>query len=883
MPDLQITDLQCEYQSAPLGLGSAKPRLSWKLSSERRGASQAAYQVLAGTAKGEADLWDTGRIESDQSIHVEYAGAPLTSRQRVYWQVKVWDETGAETESESAWWEMGLLERSDWTGEWIGSEIVGGPKEIPPVPFVRGEFLADKQVASARLYVTALGLYEFHINGRRVGADYFTPGWTHYGKRVQYQVYDVSDFITQGTNAAGALLGDGWYCGHFAWKDRQYYGDRPELLAQIEIVYEDGSRSAVTTDSTWKTSTGPILESDMLMGERYDASKELSGWATSGYDDESWSPVTIFSDPGIDLTAMQGPPVRATQELSPIAPPVLMETTDGPVRIYDLGQNMVGWARIRVSGEAGTTVRLRFAEVLNPDGTLYITNLRSAKATDYYTLKGEGEEEWEPRFTFHGFRYVEVSALEPLSITGVVLHSDTPWSGEFSCSDPLVTQLQKNITWGQRGNFFEVPTDCPQRDERLGWTGDAQVFIRTAAFNMNVAPFFHKWLQDVRDSQYEDGAVPMVVPDEAGSKAAFQDASDGGPAWSDAAVICPWTIYLCYGDKRILEDNYTMMSRYVDQLEAKSVNLIRSHPDLTGHLGFGDWLSINADTAQDLIGTAFLAHCAHLLSKIAGILGKTDGEQHYAELSERVKKAFQRRFLTEDGLLVTPSQTSCLLALHFDMVPQDKREGILKVLVRDIKRRGNKLSTGFVGSPYINLVLTEYGRNDVAYDLLAQKEWPSWLYAVTQGATTIWERWDGWTHDKGFQDPGMNSFNHYAYGAIGAWLYSTVAGIKIDLEAPGYKNSILRPQPGGDLTWASASLETEFGRIASAWTKEDGRFKWTVTVPPNTTATAYVPTTEASSVTESGKPIEGRPIYIHGAVVCKLQPGTYEFESVLAE
>jgi alpha-L-rhamnosidase len=885
MPEVEIVDLRCEYMTTPLGIGAAKPRLGWKLRSERRGVRQTAYRVLAGTAEGLADLWDSGRVDSDQSIHIPYAGKELTSRRRVWWRVQVWDETGAEWASESTWWEMGLLHRGNWTASWIGSDVVGGPAECAPAPYVRHETTIDWPIVSARLYVTALGLYEFYINGQRVGLDHLTPGWTEYRRRVQYQVYDIAPLLTQGANAFGAILGDGWYCGHVGWNERGFYGDRPLLLAQVEVTFEDGSRQVIVTDGSWKTATGPLLCGDLLMGETYDARKELGPWAIPGYDCSAWKAARRFPDPEIALAAMQGPPVRVTQEISPVAPPVKIAGESGAAWIYDLGQNMVGWARIKAAGPRGAAVRLRFAEILDTDGTLYTENLRSAKSTDTYILKGNGEEEWEPRFTFHGFRYVEVSGLPepPIAITGIVAHSDTPWAGSFACSDPLVTQLQKNITWGQRGNFLEVPTDCPQRNERLGWTGDAQVFIRTAAFNMNVAPFFHKWLQDMRDSQLPSGAIPSVVPD-AISKG-LEEGEDGGPAWSDAAVICPWTIYLCYGDRRILEENYEMMSRYVKFLEASSVDLIRSHPDLSGHLGYGDWLSINADTAQDLIGTAFFAYSAGLLAKAAAVIGKEDDQKAFAGLAERVKQAFRRRFVTEGGLLVTPTQTACLLALHFDLLPEDRRESVLKTLVQDIKRRGNKLSTGFVGSPYLNLALSRFGRNDVAYALLAQKEWPSWLYAVTQGATTIWERWDGWTHDKGFQEAGMNSFNHYAYGAIGAWLYGTVAGIEIDPEKPGYKHAILKPQPGGALTSAEASLETEYGRLASAWTLADGRFTWKVTVPANTTATAYVPTSDPAAIRESGQPAgESAGIRAHDAAsaVFELQPGVYAFEAPLA-
>ena len=515
-----------------------------------------------------------------------------------------------------------------------------------------------------------------------------------------------------------------------------------------------------------------------------------------------------------------------------------------------------------------------------PNGELYTDNLRTARATDIYTFKGAGVETWEPKFTFHGFRYVELSGydgeVDRHTITGIVLHSAMAPTGSFTCSDPLLNQLQHNITWGQKGNFVDVPTDCPQRDERLGWTGDIQVFVRTAAFNMDVGGFMTKWAQDVADAQSAQGCIPPVVP------MVGPLMEDGGPAWADAGVICPWTIYLCYGDKEILAKNYGVMTRFMDFLLATSPGYIRCAPDYKGWLGFGDWLSINADTPRDLIGTAFLAYDANLMAQIAAVLGKTRDAARYRKLFADVKKAFAARFLLgakrseaetqaaidrtqvaeadaiSRGNLKTveygpvdskvfatrffqPTQTAYVLALHFDLLPAKLRPLAAAELVADIERRGDHLSTGFVGSPYLPHVLSSNGKLDVAYKLLAQTTWPSWLYPVTQGATTIWERWDGWTPEHGFQDKGMNSFNHYAYGAIGAWLYNTVAGIEIDPAEPGYKHTILRPQPGGDLTCAAARLETPYGELLSDWKLEHGRFTWEVVVPPNTTATAILP------------------------------------------
>ena len=880
-----VTRLTTEYRNNPLGIDVAVPRFSWQLATERQGARQTAYRVVA-ASKAQlidnhgADLWDSGKIESDQSVHVPYGGQPLSSRQRVYWRVTVWDENDLPISSDSAWFEMGLLTQEDWQAQWIGTPFAGGARSTFPVPYLRKPFALPAAVASARLYVTALGLFECSINGQVVSNDVFAPGWTDYSKRVQYLTYDVTALLRRGENVIGAVLGDGWAAGYIGWLHRQNYVDRPQLLAQLEVTLVDGSMHTVVSDGSWTYHFAAITHSDLIMGEAYDARKEVPGWDTPSVALLNAHPVETFNPPNLKLVALTGPIVRRMQELEPVADPVNRASMGRKRYVFDLGQNMVGRVRFRGSAPAGTTIMIRHAEVLNPDGSLYTANLRTAHATDYYTFKGSGEEVWEPKFTFHGFRYVEVEGyggeVTRDTITGIVLHSDMEHTGTFECSEPLLNQLQHNILWGQKGNFVDIPTDCPQRDERLGWTGDIQVFVRTAAFNMNIAGFMTKWAYDVADAQNEDGSVPAVVP------YATDVPTDGGPAWADAVIICPWTIYLCYGDKRILEQHYATMTRFMDFLVQTSPGCIRCAPDYEGWPGFGDWLSINASTPRDLIGTAFLAYDASLMSKIADVLGKPEDAARYETLFQMTRAAFAARYLTgspepvqravpseirrlmdeADSLsrgnlqvvdygapeskvfntdLFTPTQTAYVLALHFDLLPDELRSLAVDELIADLERRGMHLSTGFVGSPYINHVLSDNGRANTAYDLLCQTSWPSWLYAVTQGATTIWERCDGWTPENGFQTPEMNSFNHYAYGAIGAWLYNSVAGIDVDPAAPGYKRVILRPQPGGGLTYARAKLETLYGTVISSWQREGGRFEYRIVVPPNTTATVYLP------------------------------------------
>ncbi len=881
--------LRCEYFENPLGLDERQPRLSWWLDAgHRRGARQAARQILVSSeAGGPPDLWDSGRVASDVSLHVAYTGKPLRSRQRAWWRVRVWDEHGHPAEStERAFWEMGLLERTDWRAQWIAGTLSGGRWTSVPAPYLRKTFFVGARVTRARLYATALGVYEAHLNGQRIGDLLLAPGWTDYRKRVAYQAFDVTPLLVVGDNTLGAILGDGWYCGHVGGRGRQLYGDRPRFLAQLVIDYLDGRTDFIGTDSTWRFAYGPLLESDLLMGESYDARLEFPGWDRPAFDDRGWLPARVGNGFGIAVEGMRGPPVRARHEFTGRLIKEAAGNWGRRLRRYDLGQNLAGRVRLRLKGPAGAWLTMRHAEMLEADGRLHLANLRTARATDHYTLRGDPDgETFEPRFTFHGFRYLEVEsgggeiAIE--DVTGVSLHSDLPLTGEFSCSDPLVNQLQKNIQWSQRSNFIDVPTDCPQRDERLGWTGDAQIFIRTAAFNMEVAAFFGKWLQDLADAQTENGTIPAVAP------ATDDLPADGGPAWADAATICPWTIYQCFADRRLLERQFPTAMRLVDQVRA-------SHPDFIRRVsgseaaGYGDWLAlddsgkIDGGTPKDLIGTAYFAHSARLVAAMATVLGRKPEAKKYSALAESIRAAFQRRFVGRDGSLLARTQTAGVLALHFDLLAPKHRARVAADLVADLEARGWRLATGFVGSSHLPHVLTAIGRLDAAYKLLHQRLAPSWLYPVTQGATTIWERWDGWTPDRGFQDPGMNSFNHYANGAIGSWLYAVVAGIALDPEHPGFKHIRLEPRPGGSLSSARARLASPHGEIVSAWRSSARRFDWEVTIPANTTAAARLPVPPRAKITETGKPLDRAPGVSHvargkDAVSCHLAAGRYRF------
>jgi alpha-L-rhamnosidase len=869
---LKLVGLRTEYKQNPLGMDTRKPRLSWQLQSAQRGVTQSAYQVRV--ARSEPDLragknllWDSHRVKSEESIQCPYDGPLLQSGQRYFWQVQIWDGSGrASGWSEPAYWEMGLLEPSDWKASWIEADLPEDVSKSGPVPMLRRTFRLNGVVEQARAYVTSHGLYEMHLNGRRVGDELFTPGWTSYNKRLQYQTYDVTGLVRNGDNAAGVMLGNGWYRGNLAWEGkRNIYGDRLGLLLQIKIIYKDGREEVIGSDQNWKATTGPILMSEIYHGETYDARLEKQGWTTPGFDDKQWSGVKLASHRKDNLIAPAGPPVRRIEELKPVK---ILKTPAGET-VADLGQNMVGWVRLKAQGTAGTTIMLRHAEVLDKAGNFYTENLRKAKATARYTLKGAGMETFEPQFTFFGFRYVAVDSypgeLTADSLTGVVVHSDMTPAGSFETSSLLINQLQHNIVWGQKGNFLDAPTDCPQRDERLGWTGDAQVFSRTAAFNMDVAGFFTKWLKDVAADQLENGSVPFVVPDVLGRPG---KPAAGSAAWADAAVIIPWTMFLSYDDKRVLEEQYESMTKWIGYMRT------RAGDDYIwdGDFHFGDWLAYaslgmaandypGATTGKDLIATAFFAHSTDLVQRTAQVLGKFDDAATYGALLARIKNAFRREFVTETGRVGENTQTAYALALQFDLLPDELRPLAAKKLAQEVRTRKH-LTTGFVGAPYVCQVLTRYGYLDEAYLLLNREEYPSWLYPVTQGATTIWERWDGQKPDGTFQTAEMNSFNHYAYGAIGEWMYRVMAGLEIDPAAPGYKHILIQPQPGGGFTSVKASHLTMYGKASSGWQLRDGKFELAVEIPANARATVRLPNAELGKVTEGGKALsegDGRP------------------------
>lgn len=875
----KVVKLVCEYHENPIGIDVEKPRFSWQLLSDKENIVQSAYEIRVADSPQKLNkksklIWTSGKVKSDNSVNIEYEGEALKSMQRVYWKVRVWDNKNkASAWSEPAYWETGILNSKEWNALWITMKEEKSDKSLP-AQYYRNEFSCNKKVASARVYVTSLGTYQLFLNGKKVGKDLFTPGWTSYHKRLQYQTYDVTSML-QNNNAIGAIVGDGWYRGYLGWKGgRSYYGDKLALLVQLQINYADGTSERITTDKNWKVSYGAIVESDIYNGEKYDARKEMNGWANYGFNENNWANVEILNHPKEMLIASNGLPVRAIEEIKPIK---MLTTPKGEV-VLDLGQNMVGWVRMKVKGKKGDKVTLQFAEVLDKDGNFYTKNLRAAEATDTYILKGGGEEIYEPHFTFHGFRFVKLEdypgELTLDKITGIVIHSDMKPTGTFTCSEPLINQLQSNIQWGQKDNFLDIPTDCPQRDERAGWTGDAQVFSMTAAFNFNVASFYTKWLKDLAVEQRSDGLVPHVIPDILSGKG-------GATAWADAAVVMPWNVYRVYGDKRILEEQYASMKGWVEYMNTRAGDDYLWNNPKEWH--WGDWLAYQRGkpdyagsvTEKDLICTAYFSYSTGILGKTAAILGKTEDAKKYEELAKKIKQAFAQEYITPNGRLVSHTQTAYALALSFDLVPENLREKSAKHFANDVKKFGH-LTTGFVGTPLLCSTLSDIGRDDLAFMLLNRKKYPSWLYPVTQGATTIWERWDTQKPD-GTIIEGMNSFNHYAYGAIGQWLYEHVAGVKSDVENPGFKHILFHPHPGGGLTNANAEFKSMYGLVKSAWEIKDGQFVYQVIIPTNTTATVTLPNANGKSVSCNSKPIDGKITQSGDNLTIELGSGTYQF------
>lgn len=837
---LSAERLLTENETDPISIDITTPRFSWQITAgNAKNVLQSAYQVKVYTADNNKLIWNSNKVSGSQSIYVAYKGPALTSRSAYVWQVMIWDNKGhASPWSKKATWRMGLLSPTDWKASWIGPGYAGDTVNKPSPMFRKGITL-NKTVKSAVAYITSHGMYEAQINGAKIGDAYLTPGWTSYKKRLQYQAYDVTKMLVKGQNAIGAKVGSGWYRSTLVSSPNQY-GKDAGLLFQLEVTYTDGTHETIVSDGSWKSATGELRYAEIYNGATIDARLVQKDWAKPGFNDSQWTAVKVQDYGKENLVATYNEPVKKHETFKALK---VIITPKGE-KVIDFGQNLVGWVQLKANGKAGDSIKLSHTEVLDKAGNFYIENLRGAKAQNVYILKGGGDEYFEPQFTWQGFRYIKVEGitgdLNLDNFTAVAVYSDMAPTGVFTTSNPMLNQLQHNIQWGQKGNFLDVPTDCPQRDERLGWTGDAQVFSRTASFNMNVHNFFAKWLKDVAADQLSDGRIPHVIPD------VFKGWSDGGASgWSDVATVVPWNMYLAYGDKELLQTQYPSMKAWVDYIQKTAKNNLWN----TGW-HFGDWLfysvendldGMSAITSKYLIAQCFYAYSTQLLINAATVLGNKADADRYTLLLQQIKAAYVNEYVTPNGLISSDTQTAYTLALAFDMLPENLREQAAARLAANVARYNNHLTTGFLGTPYLCFALSKSGYADVAYKLLLQETYPSWLYPIKMGATTIWERWDGIRPDGSFETPTMNSYNHYAYGAIGDWMYRVTSGIDTDPDGPGYKKIIIKPTVGGKLTYANASYQTPYGKLISNWKIEGETFFLDVEVPANTTATVYVP------------------------------------------
>jgi alpha-L-rhamnosidase len=908
-----VTNLRCEYLVNPMGIDVVKPRLSWVMAdggqkAEARGQRQTAYQVLVAStpellAKDKGDLWDSGKVASDQSVQVEYAGKPLASRMQCHWKVRAWLKEGEVSDwSAPALWTMGLLKSEDRVAKWVGldgnepspegNKDVGhtpGELKIPKAAerrlaarHMRKEFRLEKKVARATAYFSGLGLSELYLNGQKVGNAVLSPGLTDYTKRVFYKTYDVTSRLrSSGDNVLGAILGNGrFYAPRLTNPTGTVSYGWPKMWLQLEVEYADGTSERIVSDDTWKLTTqGPIIANNEYDGEEYEARREMPGWAAPGFDDKGWLQAKLVGAPSGELRTEPMNPIRVTGNIKPIA---ITEPKPG-MFVYDFGQNFVGWCQLKVTGPAGTAVKLRFAETLKPDGQLYLDNIRGALVTDIYTLKGDGVEIYEPRFTYHGFRYVEVTGFPGTpdlnTLVGRIVNDDVATTGEFMCSNPLINKFYQNVVWGVRGNYRSFPTDCPQRDERQAWLGDRSAESRGEMFLFDVAAFYSKWVADFEDGQRPNGSLSDVTP-------AYWPMYNDNVTWPSCTVIIPESLLDQYADTALIARHYPSMAKWVDHMAGYIKDGLISRDN------YGDWCvppenpgQIHSNdparkTSPTILATGYFCHCLKLMARYATLLNKPEDAARYHALAGQLRTALNKALYNkEKGYYDNGSQTACVLPLAFDLVPDGERDRVFKHLVSKIEGESKgHVGTGLIGGQWLCRVLTECGRPDLMYRIATNTNYPSWGYMVEKGATTVWELWNGDT-----ANPAMNSGNHLMLvGDFIIWLYEDVAGIRADPEQPGFKHIIMHPHPVGDLTFAKASFTSMHGLIVSDWKNEGGKFVWNVTIPANTTATLFVPAKDADSVTESGKPaIKAKGVKFlrmeSGSTVYEVGSGGYRF------
>ncbi len=866
---LLVQDLVCNYQKNAKDIRKGST-FGWTLVSDRRNVLQTAYRMQISLFPDFSHLlFDTRRRESEESVAVSLSGFVPEDATVYHVRVMVWDNKA----EQSPWSDPVTIETADgkkaWEALFITADVHENDKDRSDARLLRKEFLLDEKLVSAKAYVTSLGLYEFYVNGNQIGEDLFAPGWTSYDKRLLYQRYDLTDLLSEGTNCIASMVGNGWYKGVIGFElHKNNYGQKNAFFCQLELETVSGKKRIFCSDRSWKWHEGPVLFSELYDGETYDARSEIPGWNEPGFDQSAWKSVEVVEHDYATLSPEEGVPVQVIEE---VTAKKLLTTPKGET-VIDFGQNLTGWVKFSVQGKAGEKVVLRHAEILDATGNFYTENLRSAKQTVTYILKGEKKgETYHPHFSFQGFRYIALDAypgtVDLSNFTAQVIHSKMEKTGTFSCSNPLINQLQHNIRWGLKSNFLDVPTDCPQRDERLGWTGDAQIFVSTACYLKNTLAFFSKWLRDLEADQRDDGAVSNVVPNvirDQGIIDGVVGSPFGSSAWGDAATIIPWTLYRYYGDSEVLKKQYSSMERWVGFMQSEATDGLIWEKSFS----FGDWVALDAKpgsylgaTPTSLVSTSFYALSTQILAKSAKLLGKDEDEHKYTKLYEEIKVAFNRKFMGRDNRPLSRTQTSCILPLVFDLLSPEQTGPTVDLLCELLDEHDGHLCTGFVGTPYICKALSDNGKLKQAYDLLLKQDYPSWLYQVTQGATTIWEHWDGLKPDGTMWSPDMNSFNHYAYGAVGEWLYTVVAGLNIDEEKPGFKHAIIRPRIGGGLSFAEASHLSPYGEIKSRWEIQGEKVILEVSIPANTTATIllddaqHVHSAEKVAVTSGdGKP-----------------------------
>lgn len=861
---MKLVNLRCEYQKNPIGIDVKIPRLSWQIESNKKNVLQKSYHIQCAdddSFSKQNMLWDTGFIDSKMSNNIIYDGKKLPAFTRVYWRVAVETNKGNTNFCDAAYFETGFLNT-----KWAGSFITSAKKfnTNGPCPVLKKKFILDEIPISARLYITAFGLYQAHINEQSVNQDILAPGWTSYNNHVMYQTYDVTDMLIKGENLITAVLGSGWYKGSFAMRYRMnFYGDTAALLSQLIVSFRDGRTKIIKTDESWKSGNGGILYSEIYDGESYDARIEDKHRSESY---EQWENAVVYNkNKDIKIVGQNTPGVRVIDEISPVE---IIITPKGDT-VLDFGQNMVGWVKVSASGKSGDEIYLLHGEIMLQD-EFYNVNMRTAKTEAKYILNGKGEETFEPHFTFFGFRYVKLEKYpgEVLleNFKGMVISSNLEYSGEFKCSNDKVNRLFQNIIWGQKGNFVDVPTDCPQRDERLGWTGDTQVFAATACYNSLSAPFYEKWLKDVVYDQFPNGAIPYVIPDILFDTRACS-------AWGDAGVIVPSVHYKFYGDKSVLKRQYDSMRKWVEYIRAQGES--ETLWDTGFH--FNDWLAqdgygqskTHGATPVHLVSTAFYYNSVSLLKDAAAILDYAKDVKEYSMLADLIKKSFNEEFVTPNGRVSGETQTAYTLALHFGLLYDTSIFKAAYHLAELVRREKHHITTGFLGAPYIAHALSDNGYNEDAYRLLLNEEFPGWLYQVNMGATTIWERWDGLMPDNSINLGGMNSFNHYAYGAIGQWLYQTVLGI---IPNNGFQEFIIAPKPCGLLKNAQGGLDTLYGRIDSSWELRDDIIELEFTIPCNTTADVCLPLAHREDIQYDGEMTVSKD-----GLLMKLGSGKYSF------